>query len=75
MIRHNYEHQALECTACGDVVEISRRTSREPETLVMMQEQMRVEHAPCDEFADEPTRARAERKYRRLMAEEMRKLA
>lgn len=71
MIVENYDLQCLQCTGCGDVLELTRRTAGAPEVVFLLKEQMQKDHQPCDEWPDNPSRARAERIYRQQMAAEL----
>ena len=73
MILRNDRDEALECSHCHQVIELRKKTMQNPETLMLLVEQMREEHKPCEEFAEDPGRARAERVYREGMRDEMRR--
>ncbi len=75
MIRMNDRDQCLECTLCGECVEIPRRMLRDPEAMLSQREEAEAEHAPCEQWKEDPERARAERQYRAAMREEMEKEA
>jgi hypothetical protein len=75
MIRMNDHDQCLECTLCGECVEIPRRMLRDPEAMLAQREEAEAEHAPCEQWKEDPERARAERQYRAAMREEMEKEA
>ncbi|MFP5268476.1 MAG: hypothetical protein ACLGQU_14075 [Acidobacteriota bacterium] len=75
MIRMNDRDQCLECTLCGECVEIPRRMLRDPEAMLAQREEAEAEHAPCEQWKQDPERARAERRYRAAMREEMEKEA
>ncbi len=75
MIRMNDRDQCLECTLCGECVEIPRRLLRDPEAMLAQREEAEAEHAACEQWKDDPARARAERQYRAAMREEMQKEA
>lgn len=47
MIRKNDVLQCLECTDCGDVVELSRAVHGDPEKVFLLQEQMAQDHRNC----------------------------
>ncbi|MGC9199564.1 MAG: hypothetical protein ACP5E5_11610 [Acidobacteriaceae bacterium] len=75
MIRMNDRDQCLECTLCGECVEIPRRMLRDPEAMLAQREEAEEEHAACEQWKGDPERARAERQYRVAMREEMQKEA
>jgi hypothetical protein len=55
--------QCLECSICGDVVELRVGVRNDAETLVILMERLAADHAPCEEFKDDPRKARMERTY------------
>ncbi len=72
MIVHRVEGQYIECTICGETVELARKEYRNPEALMIRRQEMEAEHAPCVEWRSNPERARAERTYKHNMEIEMR---
>jgi hypothetical protein len=75
MIARDDGLQCLECTVCGEVLELRRKDLRNPERMLALKEEMSLEHGPCEEFPEDPERARAERHYRAGMRAEMEKAA
>lgn len=75
MIVHLPQLQAIGCNICEETVELRRSVAEAPELLAMMKEQMAAEHKPCEQYPDNPGRARAERKYCAGMREAFRKPA
>lgn len=71
MIVHVRELQCLECDQCGEQVEVRRGLLRDQHGMLLLLEAVRREHEPCEEFAVDPARAKAERELRRLIAAEL----
>lgn len=71
MIVHVRELQCLECDKCGERVELRRKLLRDQHAMLELLEATRKEHEPCDVFAGDPARAKAERDLRRQIAAEL----
>ena len=57
------------------MVELRRRTLANPETVLLMIEELTADHADCEQFADDPRRAVAERGYKVRMRDELHQVA
>jgi hypothetical protein len=75
VIVHVRELQCLECSDCGERVEIRRCVLRDPEQMLNLVEDLEEQHKDCVRPAMESERERAERIYRTGMKAEMEKLA
>lgn len=73
MIVKHERLQYLECDICGETIEVKRKTLANPETVLIMIEQLTEDHKPCEEFKTDPERARIERGYKVRMRCEMRR--
>lgn len=65
MIVKNELAQYLQCSICGEVLELRRRTLADPETVMIMMQELEADHAPCEAYAHDPRRAALERSYQR----------
>ena len=63
MIVHNPHYQVIGCTICKETVELRRDVTEAPELFAMMKQELERDHAPCEQFPNDPARAKAERKF------------
>ena len=61
MIVKNEGETSIECSVCGELVRLSAETRANPETKLLLMEQMGKEHAGCERYADQPFRPRRKR--------------
>ena len=73
MIHVDHALQALVCTVCQEAVELSRRKIGDPETLLLLREEMARTHKSCRAFPNDPERAKREREFSERVDRELRR--
>lgn len=66
--------RCLQCSICEEVVELRERTFADTEKVLLLIEEMAVDHQDCKKFKDDPRRAKAERTYKVKMRDELARL-
>ena len=71
MIVRNDREQWIGCDICEEVTELSRRILANPETVLLMLEELRRDHKDCEQYRHDPRTAKLQRGFKVRMRHEM----